>query len=246
MENSIERLNSPSPWPSPEYKITVEVNIEQDIWNWWNSGQTKSYGEDWGKRIPEACRDKIVKRTQEQAHEFLLPRLEGWYMSININRKRIEAQSIFDMYSKVIFERMEKVTGRKICRKDFICFLTTFCRGPYVERKGYIWLITRRHENDYIASFLHELLHFQTHTYWEKIIKEKLAEEEFNNLKEALTVILDEEFKDIMECEDGGYKDHKALRERILCQWKEDKNFDRLIEFGIKIYPEYREQLRDE
>lgn len=58
---------------------------------------------------------------------------------------------------------------------------------------------------------------------------------EFENLKEALTVILNEEFMDLIVWPDKGYEIHKNFREKLLKFWRADNNFNRLIHYGEKI-----------
>ena len=94
---------------------------------------------------------------------------------------------------------MEKVTGRKIYRNDFSIYLTTFPRGPYEYPKGIVGMPIVWLEETYIRTFVHELLHFQTYAYWKKMCLKKLKNKEFEDLKEALTVILNEEFLDIIK-----------------------------------------------
>ncbi|MEK7202725.1 MAG: transglutaminase domain-containing protein, partial [Patescibacteria group bacterium] len=91
-----------------------------------------------------------------------------------------------------------------------------------------------------IRAFVHELLHFQTYAYWQKEVLKKLSKEEFENLKEALTVVLNEEFMDL----DKGYLMHRDLRKELLKYWKKNKDFNKLIKYGIKIYPKYADEIK--
>ena len=53
-------------------------------------------------------------------------------------------------------------------------------------------------------------------------------------LKEALTVLLNLEFKDLWFIEDEGYKKHKELREFIAQEWKKEKDFEKLLKKCVK------------
>ena len=55
--------------------------------------------------------------------------------------------------------------------------------------------------------------------------KEKTAD-----LKEALTVLLNLEFRNLWVVEDAGYEVHKELRNFITNKWNEEKDFDILIQ----------------
>ena len=47
-------------------------------------------------------------------------------------------------------------------------------------------------------------------------VKKQIGKEKTGDLKEALTVLLNTEFNDILEKKDEGYPDHQKLREYIL------------------------------
>jgi len=215
-------------------KIIVKQNIKKDAWNWWNACNKISYGENWKQRIDKKLQNNLVGKEKKQAFNFLIPYLKKLYKKENISPKKQELQNIFKKHQKEIFTRMEKVTGKKIYRKDFTCFLTTFPRAPYDYHCGYVWIPIIWPRETYVRTFVHELLHFQTYAYWQKKCLKKITKEEFENLKEALTIILNEEFIDLIVWPDKGYKMHKGLREELLKFWKTNKNFDKLIDFGIK------------
>jgi hypothetical protein len=56
-------------------------------------------------------------------------------------------------------------------------------------------------------------------------------------------VILNEEFMDLIAGSDKGYKIHENLRKRLLKYWRLNKNFDKLISYGIRIYPEFKNDI---
>jgi len=47
---------------------------------------------------------------------------------------------------------------------------------------------------------------------------------------------------DLIIWPDRGYKVHKNLRAELLNYRRENKNFNKLINYGVKIYPKYRNQ----
>lgn len=174
--------------------------------------------------------------SQRQAFNFLLPYLRKLYQKEKINRKKEEIQFIFNKYQKEIFLRIEIVTGKKIYRRSFTCFLTTFPRAAYDYERGYIWLPIIWPKETHIRTFIHELLHFQTYAYWEKQYLGIVAKREFEDLKESLTVISNEEFLDLIVWPDKGYKIHDNLRKRLLSFWKKNKDFNKLVKFSISLF----------
>lgn len=217
-------------------KVTVKINAHEDAVNWYRAcnGGTR-FGIDWKSRISTSLQKKIVGKTQAQAFRFLRPYLKKLYTQNNIKQKRDELQKLFDQEQDRIAERMERATGRKICRKDFTIFLTTFPRCPYNPQKGIIWSYTERNIVYSIVSFVHELNHFQVLRYFKKQMRMKLAEAQFEDLKEALTVINNDAFKGIFLVPVQGYPIHKDLRADLLRYWRRNKNFEKLIAYGMKI-----------
>ena len=218
-------------------KIIVKQNIRKDAWNWWNACNKISYGVNWAERIDEKKQKKLVGKTKKHSFNFLISYLKKLYIKEKIYRKKKEIKNIFDQYGEQIFLRMQKVTGKKIYRKNFTCFLTTFPRAPYDYQRGYVLLPIIWPKETYTRTFIHELLHFQTYAYWQKQCLKTLTEKEFENLKEALTIILNEEFMDLIIWPDKGYEIHKDLREKLLKFWRVNRNFKKLINYGVKIYP---------
>lgn len=216
--------------------IIVNQNIKKDAWNWWQACNRVSYGMDWKQRVDKKIQNKLVGKTKQQAMVFLIPYLKKVYKKLKINQSKKEIQNIFKQSQKEIFLRMEKMTGRKIYRKNFICFLTTFPRAPYNYSRGHVWLPVIWPRETVVRAFVHELLHFQTYAYWKKRCLKRLTNTEFENLKEALTVILNEEFMDLIMWPDKGYPMHKNLRAKLLIFWRKNKNFDKLIDYGVKNY----------
>ncbi len=60
--------------------------------------------------------------------------------------------------------------------------------------------------------------------------EQKLGAEKYNELKEALTVLLNVECRDLLPSGiiDRGYPQHQELRQRILELWSKDRNMDNL------------------
>lgn len=227
-------------------KVTVKINAHEDALNWWHAcnGGTR-FGIDWKARISDSLQKKIVGKTQEQAFRFLRPYLQKLYKQNNIKQKRDELQALFDQQQDHIAERMEQATGKKICRKDFTILLTTFFRCPYNPEKGIIWSYTERNIAFSIVSFVHELNHFQVIYYFKKQMRKKLTEAQFEDLKEALTVINNNAFKGIFLVPEQGYPIHARLRADLLRYWRRNKNFSKLITYGTKIAPKYTEEHRN-
>ena len=216
-------------------KIVVKININRDAWNWWDACNKVSFGVDWSERIPSAIRNKIKGKTREEAFAFLIPYLKKLYIKEKIKTKQNDTKKIFLKSEPSIFNRMRKMTGRKIYKNVFTCYVATFPRAPYDFKKGFAWIPVIWPPETYVRTFVHELLHFQTYAYWKKSCLKHITEKQFEYLKEALTLILNEAFIDLIVWQDKGYKQHQRLRKKLFVFWNRTKNFENLIEYGIKL-----------
>ena len=73
------------------------------------------------------------------------------------------------------------------------------------------------------------------HFYYNFLHEQGLAEEKIEDMKEAVTVLLNQPpFIAITNYQGRGYPKHQALRERIFSFYKQNQNFDGLIEEIIK------------
>lgn len=77
---------------------------------------------------------------------------------------------------------------------------------------------------------MHELWHFYTWYGLGADQEERISKEKYNDLKEALTVLLNVEYKDLLPegMTDTGYPQHQEIRQRILKYWEKDRNIQNL------------------
>ncbi len=80
---------------------------------------------------------------------------------------------------------------------------------------------------------MHELWHFYTWYGLGIDQEEKLGKAKYNDLKEALSVLLNVECKDLMSegKHDKGYPQHAELREQILHFWENEKDIRKLWDY---------------
>lgn len=87
-----------------------------------------------------------------------------------------------------------------------------------------------------IDGFMHELLHFQFNKYWredKKSLVSKLSEDDYFKVKESMTVILDDELKPIITLPDCSYSDFIDYRNVLHENWRNNHDFDSLVEFAL-------------
>jgi len=186
------------------------------------------------KKIEEICSGKILEECETELNNHLN---KGVYNSNLIKDFPGLIQIAWDKIEKDFFRRLEKVMGEKIVFDSVKGYLTTIFRAPYnpnLKNPSFMFCIHNSVLN-ILKSCGHEIMHIQFHNskYWEMVIS-KIGKKNTYALKEALTVLLNLEFKDLWIVEDGGYPAHKELRDFIELKWKENPNFKDLIDSCIK------------
>lgn len=118
-------------------------------------------------------------------------------------------------------------------RSDFwplVGYLSTNSRCTYQIKKSefFVYMLA----DNWAANIMHELFHFYTwYAFHWRLDKYGVDEGAYNDFKEALTVLLNVEFKDIMsDATDFGYPQHAKLRENIRVLWLEGHSLASIAE----------------
>jgi hypothetical protein len=101
---------------------------------------------------------------------------------------------------------------------DVTAYLTLSTRCPY-QYPSHFWIYYATTLP--VASCLHELQHFYAHKLLLPIFEKANKKELFNDFKEALTVLLNVEFANVIERKDEGYDQHADLRRSIETNYRE-------------------------
>ena len=226
--------------------ITSSYNIEKDVlnrrqavncfanWTWYKNMDDKA----------QIIFKKITWISFKESLNILTPFLEKRY---NDNKAEIDDAAkqikiILDDQKDKIFELMENLTKKPIFNETFTIRYTTCQRWPYNRPTWEIRMMEpSKKEFRYkyrTKSFIHELLHFQTHKYYEMMPPmDKLDKQQFNLLKESLTFLINYEFPWINKTTDNGYPQHQEFREILekyrISLW-DKKDFEKLIKFWCK------------
>jgi hypothetical protein len=226
----------------PSYKI--KLSVEQDALNWYNACNGKSMqGKDWTEKMDPIAVKVITGLSREKAFDFLIPYLNEKYKKEEpeiLAFKEFAEREFSVKFSKACEEMKNAMGGMELYRDDFTIYITTINRCPYNKETGtlYVSILGK----DPISIFLHELCHFQFIHYWQENIDSpvnKLNDEEFNYLKESLTMIIGKDMFSIILNPDRGYDKHKDFRLKLKEFWQKERNFDKLVEYGLKELPNF-------
>ena len=225
-------------------EIFSNYDIEKDAWNW-RCAVNRFTNWRWYERMDEEAQNifkKIKWLSFDDSLKILVPFLEKKY---NENREEIDdaARQIkveLDKQKNQIFELMVKLTKSPIYNENFQFWYTTCQRWPYNWETWEIWTMEPPKKDWRLSAwtkgFIHELLHFQTHKYYEnEYPMNQLNWKQFNLIKESLTFLLNHEFPWVNMAIDRWYPQHQEYRKvledyRLSC-W-DKKDFEDLINFG--------------
>jgi len=217
--------------------IVIKVDFQKDAWNWLSAILKKqSYGIDWQQFIPLTLKKKISNKNEKEVANLVNSFLKKKYCirGKKLNKYADNLQKSLNNVADNIFTTMETITEKPIYRKHFTGFITTFPRGPYNSKKGYIWFIYDKSNDWQIMAFIHELLHMQFAYYYKEALLKKINNEQFSFLKESMTVIINKEFAHIISEQDKGYEIHREFRKYLLNLWEHRRGFSQFVNEAVK------------
>ncbi len=219
-------------------KVIFKFDKEEDLKNIWETANSeKTYGRNFKKNLTK----NILEICENKSYEKCRTELKKTMNYIHDNPMTLFVVEVYNKSWKKIekeyFNRLKKIMKVPLFSKKVIAYLTTAGRCPYNPDKNSPSFFVNFFNNipDAMETTGHELMHIQFHNskYW-NICERELGNEKTHDLKEALSVLLDLEFRDLWIAEDGGYTSHAKLRAHIEEQWKKEKNFGKLIDNSIK------------
>lgn len=226
-------------------KFSFKVDIKRDAWNWWYicNKESQRFGM-WLNIIPREVYTKLSSAPEEKAHEVLGGFLEKLYREKGFPEYfRRDLKQAFLQIKTPLFKRLEEVIGRPFCREHITFVMTTAPRMPYNFEEGIVFLNVFQSPVGACATIAHELLHFQFHHYFEGTCREiGLTKNQITALKEALTVLLNEGFLEILRFPNQNHQKYKMLESELVERWRKGEDFAKLISQsqGIFALPEMR------
>lgn len=210
-------------------KVTFEYNKEKDIWCILNRGRSGStnYSQFATKVYQKLIQEYGESPTEETTALFVQKYLSDERISLeeSVAKYQKDWDTIADKYHKIA----QQVFGVTLVN-DITGYLTINNRCPYNIQGNYFFvtvptLSSRR-------TTMHELWHFYTWQRFGADAEEKLGKQKYHDVKEAFTVLINVECKDLLPygVTDNGYPQHKELREKILELWQNERDIDKLWE----------------
>ncbi len=212
-------------------QLIFREDIDRDVWNWQRAVSAKSHGVEWKQFLPssitlEEVQDEKFLREYLDKEFYSSGRVSDFreWLEKNVNASQIEADLIALM-KKPFLSNVVTV------------YLTTFHRAPYDYKGSFFFLFEQKKRERSVTTIYHELMHFLFHWhYWDECRNAGLSNKNIDELKEALTVLLEPILKARGLPPDGGYAVHKELREQLAILYEVTPDFPIFIEKAIPLY----------
>lgn len=175
--------------------IRFTYNKEKDIWCLLNKGKSSINSQNPTKQYEQLLALHGENPSNEAAASFIDSYLSEKTVDIE---KYIDAyQKDWDSVAETYTKRAEQIFGVSL-RQDITAYLTINSRCPYSLEENYFFVTVPTYS--YIArkTVMHELWHFYTWYAFGIEQEEKLGKQKYNDLKEALTVLLNIECADLL------------------------------------------------
>ncbi|MEK7185638.1 MAG: hypothetical protein AAB726_03380 [Patescibacteria group bacterium] len=206
-----------------QVKLKFEYNKEKDAWCLLNKGKSSNNSSQPTKVYSELVSAYGDNPDEKSASVFIDQYLEKH--NYNIPQYLQDCQRKFDSISSEFEKVAERIFGISL-EKEITVYLTVNNRCPYSIEENWFFVSISQHSQ--IGTIMHELWHFYTWYKFGVSEEERLGAKKYNDVKEALTVLLNVECKHLLPegMEDSGYPQHQKLREKILELYKQNIDVD--------------------
>lgn len=187
-------------------KIIFEYNLEKDKDNFLKSFKSQN------NKKPTKLQQLYVEQVGEINEEKVLSFLESQNTEA---AKKLEAiKSDWQKIEEPVFVKIEELFGINL-DTDITVYLSTNQRCTYNISENYFFVYFNSKSTNSII--VHELLHFYTwHAFHDGLQSKGISKEEYNDIKESLTEIMNIDFIDILDGYiDEGYQQHKEMRQKV-------------------------------
>ena len=208
-------------------KVIFKFDKEKDLWNHWHKSNWKS---SWANfkihpKIKKICEGKKFEECKEELSAHLSKLQESKIIQIEIN----SLEEYWGEIEQEFFKRMDNLMNKNF-DEDIIAYLTTLGVCPYdPDEPPFIFSLFYSLPHQ-LQTCGHEIIHLYFHKFYWDEVESQIGKEKTRDLKEALSVLLNTEFRDLWFAKDYGFEPHKKLRDFILEEWKKEKDFEKLLE----------------
>ncbi|MFA5993399.1 MAG: hypothetical protein WC823_00400 [Parcubacteria group bacterium] len=226
-------------------KVTFDYNLEKDAWSWVVIAKDRNvWGLNWRDQIAQIPDELLVQiekagfaQAQAIVAEYIKKNVKTEYKNRVMRAEMRALEESWGLVEEKYFEILADIMQKPIFQEGFDCYFTTGLMCPYDEKEGW-FMVSMWHSVPFsITTICHEIMHLQFLYYYRDYLeKNGLADEQIEDLKEALTFLLNEpEFGGIILSQDNGYPEHAELREALRDVWSKNKDFQNLLAEAVII-----------
>jgi hypothetical protein len=213
-------------------KVQFNYDKEKDAWCLLNKGKSSNNSQNPTKQYEQLIAEYGENPTNENVSSFI----DNYTATKKINIQEFveKYQKDWDAVSDEFQTRAEAIFKTTL-PKDVIVYLTINSRCPYSIHDNYFFVAVPTTSSR--RTTMHELWHFYTWYGLGSDQEEKLGKEKYNEIKEALTVLLNVVCKDLLpeRVIDSGYPQHQELRQQIVEFWNKDRDVHKLWTHFIRV-----------
>jgi len=225
-------------------KVSFHYNFKKDAWSWAYIAKDRenTWGLDWKKQvgfIPDDLLKKIIKRSSKAAkfliYKHLINHPKKQIRQLAIKEKLKSSENYWQKIENKFFKKLEKIMEKPIFINNFKCYATSGFMCPYNEKENWFMISMWHNTSMSIMVICHEIFHLQFLHYYKKHCRKILSEKQTEDLKEALTFILNTDFNELLLVKDGGYPSHQKLRKELEKIWNKKDSFQEFLDEAINI-----------
>jgi len=203
---------------------------EKDLYNIWRTANPQIDDRDFSdvlpKEILKITKGKEFAKCRLDIEKFYIKTYNHQFLNVFLETVR----KFWSFIEKDYFTRLSDITKKPVYTEKFTAYLTTIFKCPYDYKENWFMFNFFSSIFDILKTCGHEIMHLQFHHYFWNDIEKQIGKDKTDTLKEALTVLLNLEFRDLWFSTDRGYSEHKELREFIVKTWEEKKDFQLLLD----------------
>ncbi len=202
-------------------KIIFKYDLQKDTENFLKS--FNSVNNKKPTKLQELYIETIGEVVPEKVSEFLQNQV------VDVTNKLERIKSDWERVEIEVLGRMTELFNVSLSA-DVVVYLSANSRCTYNIKENYFFVYMNSEKSNCVIA--HELLHFYTwSSFYEELMQKGISGEQYNNIKESLTELLNTDFQDILDGQyDKGYPQHLEMRKRINHLRKEGKDINFIVD----------------